>query len=212
MNTKTMEHLVEIFAAFAGGAGVHAIVNHLTRRKSDNEELNDTAVRLLRDEIDILRGKLNLMEQYNAQHTQKIGALEKQNYELKMRNDILQIFPFTLPLPVWSVNQGHCYDFINDMYAKVFLSQFGMNADDAMGKNLFEVWPKEIADTFVANNKKVMEEDLIMNDLENVPNALGQPVKWRIIKIKRPYPVGVFGIAIPKNGMFDKMLRKIKDQ
>ena len=66
-----------------GGAGVHAIVHRLTRQKSDNEELNDTAVRLLRDELDSLRQKNNLMESYNAQHTQKIGVLEKQNYELE---------------------------------------------------------------------------------------------------------------------------------
>jgi len=198
------------FVFAAAGAGVGALVNYLVHRKSRGERLDEFAAQMIRDENLTLKQENNMLESYNAGHVKKIAELEKVIFEIRTYNELLQAMPFDLPLPFWSVDRNHNFDYINQMYAELFLRPRGLDLDDCIGKNIYDVWPRNIADIFRQNNIEVMQNGTIFNGLEDVPDALGNVSKWRILKFKRKFPVGVIGIAIPQNGMFDNMLNKIK--
>ena len=102
------------------------------------------------------------------------------------------------------------YDYINELYEEIFLKPFSKTAIECEGKSLYDIWPREIAQQFIDNNNKVMQTGQIFNDIEGVSGPLGLVVDWRIIKFKRNFPLGVVGIAIPKNGFFDKYMHKIQ--
>lgn len=204
---KMMEHLTEIMAALAG-AGAYGIVGRLTRRKSDNQELNDTAVRLLRDEIDTLRQKINLVEGYNASHVKENAELKLKLKEVNIYNQILKSIPANWPFPVWMININNEYDFISPLYEEVFLKPRGKTAADCLGKNLYDVWEKEIADESVKHNRIVIETGDIFNDVETFTDGTGKVHKMQFLKWRREIPLGLIGAGIPINGFFDKFLNK----
>lgn len=201
-----MEYLPEVISALTG-AGAGALIHAIVRRR----DLDQYAARIITDELFELRQKENLLERYNAEHVKTIAEQKEELYTIKMQNEILRAFPFHIPLPMWSIDWRHHYDYVNQIYIDIFLSHLGITKpEQVIGKSLYEIWPDETAGQFVANNKKVMDEDLIMNDTEDVPDRTGQLSKWRILKFKRPYPNGLIGFAIPVNGFFDKHLKKVK--
>ena len=192
------------------GAGAGALLHHVVRRKSKDETLSAFAAQVIREENLGLKHDNNMLSSYNAQHVKKIAELEKALHETRLHNEILQAMPFDLPLPMWSVDRNHSFDFINKMYADIFLSPRGMTGDECLGLNIFDIWPNDVAAEFHKNNLIVMDTGAIFNGVEHVPDPLGKVNEWRILKFKRKIPLGVIGIAIPKNGMFDEMLNKIK--
>lgn len=198
----------ELFIAFIAGGGAWAGVRHRIRNKKSSVE--SYASRWLRDELEVTKGKNNLLESYNARHVQEIAILKQQIFTLKMQNEVLQFAPLEIPLPMWAVDKKGYYDYINPLYEEIFLLPFSKTAADCEGKNLYEIWPKAIADQYTTNNNKVLQTGAIFNDIEDIATPLGAVDEWRIIKFKRHFPLGVVGIAIPKNGFFDKYMQKIK--
>lgn len=203
-----MEHLIElvITALISGGVGVAAARKMRGKRAP---VLDEYAAKMIVDENFELKQRVNLLERYNAEHLNGKSKLERENYELKVRNDIMSAFPVHIPLPICSVNWKQEYDYIDDLYAEIFLSQFSLTKDTALGMNLYDVWPREVADAFVKNNQRVLDNDLVLIEIERVSDALGKLNEWRIIKSKRKYPLGVVVLCIPLNGAFDNFLKRI---
>ena len=203
-------YYAEIIAAFVG-AGAAVGAHQLSRlRKSSGGGLNEYAAQMLKDEIFELRQRINLVEGYNAQHIKKIAELERDNFELRHQIEIMKFAPFSIPLPMWMKNSFGVVDFVNDEYEKTFLAPRGLTKEDYLGKTDHAVWPREVAEEYVQNDKEVMQTGKTFNGRETVPDAVGQQAKWRIMKFIRKVPLGVAGIAFPDNGYFEKYFEQKK--
>ena len=195
-----------ILSAFAG-AGISTLVFRLLKKKQP-QNLNDYAAQMIRDELSNEREKNNILERYIAQHVREIADLKQKIKEVEIYNQILKSIPAAWPFPVWMVNMRHEYDYISPLYEEIFLKPRGKTAEECLGKNLYDVWEKELADAFISHNKKVMESGDIYNGIETVTDRSGSQKQWQVLKWKREIPFGLIGAAIPKNGYFDELLNK----
>lgn len=195
-----------ILSAFAG-AGISTLIFRLLKRKQP-QNLNDYAAQMIRDELSNEREKNNILERYIAQHVREIADLKQKLKEVEIYNQILKSIPAAWPFPVWMVNMRHEYDYISPLYEEIFLRPRGKTAEECLGKNLYDVWEKELADAFISHNKKVMESGDIYNGIETVTDRSGSQKQWQVLKWKREIPFGLIGAAIPKNGYFDELLNK----
>ena len=195
-----------ILSAFAG-AGISTLVFRLLKKKQP-QNLNDYAAQMIRDELTNEREKNNILERYIAQHVREIADLKQKLKEVEIYNQILKSIPAAWPFPVWMVNMRHEYDYISPLYEEIFLRPRGKTAEECLGKNLYDVWEKELADAFISHNKKVMESGDIYNGIETVTDRSGSQKQWQVLKWKREIPFGLIGAAIPKNGYFDELLNK----
>jgi len=195
-----------ILSAFAG-AGISTLIFRLLKKKQP-QNLNDYAAQMIRDELSNEREKNNILERYIAQHVREIADLKQKLKEVEIYNQILKSIPAAWPFPVWMVNMRHEYDYISPLYEELFLKPRGKTAEECLGKNLYEVWEKELADAFISHNKKVMESGNIYNGIETVTDRSGSQKQWQVLKWKREIPFGLIGAAIPKNGYFDELLNK----
>jgi len=195
-----------ILSAFAG-AGISTLIFRLLKKKQP-QNLNDYAAQMIRDELSNEREKNNILERYIAQHVREIADLKQKLKEVEIYNQILKSIPAAWPFPVWMVNMRHEYDYISPLYEEIFLRPRGKTAEECLGKNLYDVWEKELADAFISHNKKVMESGDIYNGIETVTDRSGSQKQWQVLKWKREIPFGLIGAAIPKNGYFDELLNK----
>lgn len=195
-----------ILSAFAG-AGISTLIFRLLKKKQP-QNLNDYAAQMIRDELNNEREKNNILERYIAQHVREIADLKQKLKEVEIYNQILKSIPAAWPFPVWMVNTAHQYDYISPLYEEIFLKPRGKTAEECLGKNLYDVWEKELADAFISHNKKVMESGNIYNGIETVTDRSGSQKQWQVLKWKREIPFGLIGAAIPKNGYFDELLNK----
>jgi len=195
-----------ILSAFAG-AGISTLIFRLLKKKQP-QNLNDYAAQMIRDELSNEREKNNILERYIAQHVREIADLKQKLKEVEIYNQILKSIPAAWPFPVWMVNMRHEYDYISPLYEEIFLKPRGKTAEECLGKNLYDVWEKELADAFISHNKKVMESGNIYNGIETVTDRSGSQKQWQVLKWKREIPFGLIGAAIPKNGYFDELLNK----
>ena len=195
-----------ILSAFAG-AGISTLIFRLLKKKQP-QNLNDYAAQMIRDELSNEREKNNILERYIAQHVREIADLKQKIKEVEIYNQILKSIPAAWPFPVWMVNMRHEYDYISPLYEEIFLRPRGKTAEECLGKNLYDVWEKELADAFISHNKKVMESGNIYNGIETVTDRSGSQKQWQVLKWKREIPFGLIGAAIPKNGYFDELLNK----
>ena len=195
-----------ILSAFAG-AGISTLIFRLLKKKQP-QNLNDYAAQMIRDELSNEREKNNILERYIAQHVREIADLKQKLKEVEIYNQILKSIPAAWPFPVWMVNMRHEYDYISPLYEEIFLKPRGKTAEECLGKNLYDVWEKELADAFISHNKKVMESGDIYNGIETVTDRSGSQKQWQVLKWKREIPFGLIGAAIPKNGYFDELLNK----
>jgi PAS domain-containing protein len=195
-----------ILSAFAG-AGISTLIFRLLKKKQP-QNLNDYAAQMIRDELSNEREKNNILERYIAQHVREIADLKQKIKEVEIYNQILKSIPAAWPFPVWMVNMRHEYDYISPLYEEIFLKPRGKTAEECLGKNLYDVWEKELADAFISHNKKVMESGNIYNGIETVTDRSGSQKQWQVLKWKREIPFGLIGAAIPKNGYFDELLNK----
>lgn len=205
-------HLWEEILSVLAGAGSWAIISKVVKKaRAENVTITEFAARMIQDENFELKQKVNVLESFNAKHIQRIAELERQLSEMQIYNDILKSIPMEWPFPMSMVNFRHEYDYISPLYEEIFLKPFGKTIDDCIGKNMYDVWPDEIAREFVHNNQTVMDSGEIFNNIEHVVDGTGKVHEWQIIKYKRPVPFGVICVALPKNGFFDKKMKKVHE-
>jgi PAS domain S-box-containing protein len=109
---------------------------------------------------------------------QKKNAAEKNLYESRQ---LFEEFMENSPLLAWVVDEDGIIHFMNDRYLK----SFGFTKED-IGKSASELYPEEITEVYLANNKTVLETGNIVETIEkgNNPN---QPKTFKAIKFAINY-------------------------
>jgi PAS domain S-box-containing protein len=109
---------------------------------------------------------------------QKKNAVEKNLYESRL---LFEEFMENSPLLAWVADDEGIIHYMNERYLKLF--EF---TGEAIGKNMLELYPKEIAETSLANNKAVLETGDIFETIEKGINP-AQPKTFKTIKFPINY-------------------------
>jgi two-component system cell cycle sensor histidine kinase/response regulator CckA len=105
-------------------------------------------------------------------------ALHRVKAALGRHEKLFQQYMDHNPLIAWLRSEAGVYVYANQMY----LSQFGLAPDELIGKSIFDRWPKEIAETFMENDRNVLETGNSIQVLERAPDPDGRERDWLITK------------------------------
>ncbi len=132
----------------------------------------------------------------NAENKAKLVALES---EIRLKTMLFETAHLDLPFPQWIKDEHGVMQSINAQYVDMVLKPLGLTALDYLGKTDHDVFPKEIADAFLGNDRNVWETGQAFRGLELVSSPDG-PKWWFIVKFLRTLKgqkLGVAGVALP---------------
>lgn len=81
------------------------------------------------------------------------------------------------PTMAWIMDENHVYHYMNEVYLK----QFNLK-ESAVGKSMYDVFPKDFCDAFAKNNLMVWKEDRMMEMVEEAVGPNGEILKLQIFK------------------------------
>lgn len=138
----------------------------------DNIKYNNKEEQLS-DEIKFLQVRLTELE--NAQARHKLTEKELRKTELQQKAILDNI-----PDIAWLKDKESRFISVNEQFGKVC----GVNPEDLVGKTDFDIWPKNLAERYVADDLEVMESGKRKRLEEPLADKEGQ-IKW-IETIKTP--------------------------
>jgi len=120
----------------------------------------------------------------------EFATLQQRNIGLKQNLIIFNRSYEGFPLPIWQkVKRGDKFimNYINPEFLKMVGHDFNNNEYEIMGKNDFELFPKNIAQLYYENDIVVSITGKDLNVVENIVDKDGnirkaKVIKWRYIK------------------------------
>tara|TARA_B100000795_G_C22799071_1_gene440854 strand:- start:2878 stop:3462 length:585 start_codon:yes stop_codon:yes gene_type:complete len=120
----------------------------------------------------------------------EFATLQQRNIGLKQNLIIFNRSYEGFPLPIWQkVKRGDKFimNYINPEFLKMVGHDFNNNEYEIMGKNDFELFPKNIAQLYYENDIAVSITGEDLNVVENIVDKDGnirkaKVIKWRYIK------------------------------
>ena len=155
--------------------------NSVMKRLADLEQQNSE----LRAEVIALNERLNV----------KDLEIQRLRYDLALMESAHQ----DLPIPMWLKDENGTMLACNRSYEELFLLPMGKTRADYIGYSDFDVWPEDVAKTFIANDIEVYRNGKIFNSTERFP-VDGIITDYHVIKYPRyagGQKIGIAGIAIP---------------
>jgi PAS domain S-box-containing protein len=104
---------------------------------------------------------------------------ERKFLESKM---LFENFMENSPLTAWITHENGNVIYMNPPYLKIF----GFTKKD-VGQNLYELFPKNLADQFFANNQKVIETDVLVETIEKSIKSDGSSATYHVYKFPLRY-------------------------
>lgn len=133
------------------------------------------------------------------QEVQKIGDLQVSLERLRSKIALLESAHYDLPIPMWLKDVNGVMLAVNPAYEKQFLAPRGFYAKDYIGKTDKDIWPADIAKSYMDNDKQVLTTGEVYQGTEYAPDQHG--VNHKLLTIKYPryagnFLIGIGGIAI----------------
>lgn len=182
-----------VSALFGGGIGAYFTFKINTRKAKTSE------FQILLDErrevTSALTHRIKELEDDREKDRFKISELEKEVQTLRHQLMIFESSHIDIPLPVWMKDTEGKMVFLNDVYEKEFLLPRGYSINDYLGKNDYSVWPEEIADAFIKNDKEVMRTKQHIRKIEMLQDAKGNHYYADLLKYPRKFNNTVIGIS-----------------
>ena len=171
-----------------------AVTGFLTY-KTSSKEISASQIELI---LDMYVKENGILKEENK----KLADLKREVSDLRQKVLLIESSTQNLPLPMWLKDLGGIMLALNPTYEQEFLFPRGYTAGDYVGQSDHNVWPIEVANSFIANDKWVARNKSVFYGYENVPDAHGELVEWYIIKYPRYASgvlVGIAGVAIKKS-------------
>lgn len=143
--------------------------------------------------------KVNLQEL--RQLTEILG---ERDAALKEAHDQFKAFMDNGPQIAFIKDPEGVYTYVNQR----FLDVFQRTKIDVIGRTDFDLYPKELAETLRAADKKVLDNQQLNQLVESVPSPSGEVIAWLIFKF--PVPRGVKGTYLGGQGIHLASLQELQ--
>lgn len=193
LNISTI--VISLLAAIGGGFFTKLLE---VRFKSRTEDIK-LIVQTLQQDNTRLRELLN-------EYKQEIKVLSRRVSRQELHLLALDASHYNHPWPAWIKDTDGTVIVINKSYEDIFLVPRGYNKFDYVGHNDYSVWEKDIAETFINNDRTVLRTKEVWEGIEKVGNN-GDAENWWIVKYPIVYNrevIGIAGTAVP----LTKILKK----
>ncbi len=196
-----LDNYIEIIAGALSG-GTLATIFQVWRER--NKDRSDEIFKVL-DEYKAIITELRDVETQCktllSTHSEKINMLQTTITELRSKIILLESASNDLPFPMWLKDVDSKMLYLNNEYERLFLIPNGKTAKDYIGRYDHEVWSKEIADEFTANDRRVLASKsgtYVFTETIKV-NGAELTNKYKVVKYLRyvgKTVVGIGGMAI----------------
>jgi PAS domain S-box-containing protein len=121
----------------------------------------------------------------------EITARKLAERALRENDRQIRVFLDSMPGIAWIKDSGLRYVWTSASYERIF----GKPLDAILGKDDFEIWPAEMAESFRSNDEKVLRVNGAVQDVANTPVRDGSTVRWVAVKFPLPDETGARGVA-----------------
>lgn len=194
---------IEIIGGLLGGGGLITLFNYFRDSKKDRSEEIFKVLDEYKEMVVSLRNTEAMCKQELKKHEDRINELMHMLQELRSQFILLESASNDLPFPMWLKDVNSKMLFVNVEYEKTFLVPMGKKASDYIGSFDYDIWSKEVADSYVASDKKTLklkgQSSIITGDIIII-DGKDLSEEWVVIKFLRyvgASVVGIGGIAIP---------------
>ena len=119
-----------------------------------------------------------------------ITARKAAEEELQRSEHRFASFMDNSPTMTWIMDEQHIFHYMNRPYMDAFNL-----SEEAIGKSMYEVFPKEVCDAFAANNRAVWEKGATLETIEEGRGPNGEVQYYQIYKFPLPgdYSIKMIG-------------------
>lgn len=184
---------VELIGAVISGGILQSLIQYFITRKKESRNDFDAIIKTWAEDNRRLR-------EMEAQSRARINELDSKVISLQNKITLLESAHQDLPIPMWLKDMDGVMLAVNASYEETFLIPNNKTIEDYIGKTDFDVWPKEVAESFRNHDKLVMRTKKVFNGEEDVLIG-GEMIQYSIIKYPRyagRVIIGIAGIAIPQ--------------
>jgi PAS domain S-box-containing protein len=156
---------------------------HIHYQKNQTTSILDTSITALRNEENTINGfvavirkkeaPISLPYPVNLEHPQ----LFKEAHQLYSNRALFEMIVEHAPLEAWVTDENGIIQYMNPRYR----SSFNCGSDDS-GKSIFELFPKEMAETCWKSTHAAIEENRIIESIEKGFKKDGSQGMFRIFK------------------------------
>lgn len=196
-------NVVEIIVGVLGGGTLATIFQTWRESKKDKSEEIFNVLDTYKAMIADLRDVEGQCKKTLETHQVKINELQETINDLRQKLILLESASSDLPFPMWLKDVHSKILWLNYEYEKEFLLPNNLRMSDYIGKFDSDIWPKEIADEFIRNDKEVLKLKgiaKVVDDEHIILDGVDMSRKWRVVKYLRyagSTVIGIGGIAIP---------------
>jgi len=196
-----MENILEIAIAVTGGGGIGFFLNYLISKRQTDQ--SDFEVIIAKWELDNER-----LRQREEKHSQEIEKLRYELNVIKSQIVNLESSHFDLPLAQCVKDlDGHII-LVNKEFSRLFLTPFGLTAEQSIGKKAGELWGEELEKEHKKHELRVLVTKEPKHLTENFKDPLGNSTKWKTFR----YPINLSGKPIAIGLLVINQLHDDKNQ
>jgi PAS domain S-box-containing protein len=176
----------------------------------DDQKKAEETLRRSRDELENLVHE-RTRELYEANKELQIEITDRRQTEIALRDseERFRAFMNSSSVIAFMKNRDGRLIYVN----QPFCLRFGIEPDDWLGKNEYELFPPEVADTVHSSDQEVLAGDKTVQLLEEIPMPDGQIAYWLVYKFPlrdvsgTKYLAGI-GIDVTEQKQAESQLRE----
>lgn len=157
-----------------------------------NSELSSADKTLL---IEELRNDRNYYQLLYKECQESVNQINKDVVFLRSNLQTLSAVKNDLPVPVWLKDNNGKMLFVNSEYERLFLFPINKTKADYIGKYDSDIWPKETAEEYRANDIKAMQSNGPLYTVEQIPMVGTLRKSLQVIKYVQRKEGSIIGIG-----------------
>jgi hypothetical protein len=190
--------IIQTVATLLGGGLIATLINYKTNKSkqssTDFKLVIDDRKDFAKDLLERMAAMEKIIEELREDKQRQAAEI----HGLRMQILMVEGSHTDVPLPIWLKDTEGKVLFINDYYEDLFLKPRGYNMHDYLGKTDYNVWSKDVADSFRLNDDLIVTNRISSRYLEEIDLANGK-LFIEVLKFPRFYRneiIGVGGIVL----------------
>ncbi len=147
LTAQNIEEIVELSHEFAIGLAEHFDVLHRVSKADLNPRISDNS------KNELLKALAKVTNQMIEGVSREINERRKAEEELRQSENKYRVLIENLPQKIFLKDRNGTYISCNENYAR----DLGISPQEIVGKNDYDFFPKELADRYLAEDKRIVE-------------------------------------------------------